>query len=229
MPSTTFTLSSALCLILAVGPASVFSAPQLPGLPILGGDHDAETGHSEHDAGAGYTVGIPDGPSVKFGAGVHSEHNGPCGPGASSVHNAGAGYEVGQPDGPSVKFGAGVHSEHDAYPCPEIVEAVPPPGYRCDSSYCSDPPPAVEAPPATETYMPSFIPPTYTTPINIPTITTPAAYVIPTPVSATSTPLIHYPVPSSTPPSQPMFNSASALVPSSAFAIALSIMLGAFA
>ncbi|CAI7615798.1 unnamed protein product [Penicillium pancosmium] len=227
MPSTAFTLSSALCLILAVGPASVFSAPQLPGLPLLGGDHDPETGHSEHDAGAGYTVGIPDGPSVKFGAGVHSEHNGPCGPGAGSVHNAGAGYEVGQPDGPSVKFGAGVHSEHDAYPCPEIVEVPPPATVVIPPAVQTIP--AVEAPPATETYMPSFIPPTYTTPINIPTITTPAAYVIPTPISVTSTPLINYPVPSSTPPSQPMFNSASALVPSSAFAIALSIMLGVFA
>jgi hypothetical protein len=36
-------------------------------------------------------------------------------------------------------------------------------------------------------------------------------------------------VPSSTPPSQPMFNSASSLVPSSAFAVALSIMLCVFA
>lgn len=194
------------------------------GLPILGAGHDADdtptTGHSEHDAGAGFNVGIPDGPAVNFGAGVHSEHNGPCGPGANSVHNAGAGYDVGIPGGPGVHYGAGTHDQHDAIPCPEIVE-VPPPAPATAT---------VIVPPATtETYVPSFIPPTYTTPIMIPTITTPAAYAPPTAVPVASTPLIAHPAPSSTPVSQPVFNAGSALVPSSALAIALPIILGFFA
>ncbi|KAK5789527.1 hypothetical protein VI817_008650 [Penicillium citrinum] len=225
MPSTTFSLSSALCLLLAVGPASVFSAPQLNGLPILGADHadtTPATGDHEFDAGTGYDVGIPGGPAVKFGAGVHTEHHGPCGPGVSSVHDAGTGYDVGIPDGPAVKFGAGVHDQHNAVPCPEIVEEVPPP------TAVAIPPPATTVVP-TETYVPSFIPPTYTTPIVIPTITTPGAYTPPTPVPAASTPLIAHPAPSSTPPVQPAFNAGSSLTPRSVLAIVLPVVLGFFA
>ncbi|KAJ5099515.1 hypothetical protein N7532_006516 [Penicillium argentinense] len=218
MPSTSFTVSSALCLLLAVGPAAVLSAPQLNGLPILGGDHDADTtpanGNSEHDAGAGFDVAIPGGPGVKFGAGTHSEHHGPCGPGINSEHDAGAGYDVSIPGGPGVRFGAGTHDQHEAVPCPEIVEEVPPPAIT-----------EVH----TETYVPSYIPPTYTTPIVIPTITTPAAYAPPTPVPVTSTPLIPHPAPSVT-PSQPVYNAGSTMAPSSSLmALALPIILGFFA
>lgn len=140
----------------------------------------------------------------------------------SSIHDAGTGYDVGIPDGPAVKFGAGVHDQHNAVPCPEIVEEVPPP------TAVAIPPPATTVVP-TETYVPSFIPPTYTTPIVIPTITTPGAYTPPTPVPAASTPLIAHPAPSSTPPVQPAFNAGSSLTPRSVLAIVLPVVLGFFA
>ncbi|KAJ5182856.1 hypothetical protein N7492_000472 [Penicillium capsulatum] len=210
MPSNTFTFSAALCLALAVGPATVLSAPQLNGLPVLGSDSTSDAapvnGNSEHDAGAGFDVGIPGGPGVKFGAGTHDEHHGPCGPGPNYKHDAGAGYDVGIPGGPGVKFGAGTHDQHDTYPCPEIVPEVP-----------------------TSTYVPVAVPPTYTTPIVIPAVTTPPAYAPPTPVPVHSTPLIPHPAPSSSPSYTPAYNAGSALAPSSSLlAAALPIILGLF-
>ncbi|KAJ5947475.1 hypothetical protein N7466_000490 [Penicillium verhagenii] len=120
MPSTTFNFSAALCLFLAAGPASVLSAPQLGGL-LGGGKSDAApaNGNSDFTAGAGYDVGIPGGPNVAYGVGVHKEQHGPCGPGASYDKDAGAGYAVGIPGGPHAIYGVGVHDSHDSYPCPE--------------------------------------------------------------------------------------------------------------
>ncbi|KAJ5689421.1 hypothetical protein N7462_003813 [Penicillium macrosclerotiorum] len=218
MSSKSFTLSAALCLALAVGPASILAAPQPNGLPLLGGiagsaDPAPTTGNSEHDAGLGYDVGIPGGPGVRYGLGTHSEHHGPCGPGVDSEHDAGLGYDVGIPGGPSVRFGAGTHDAHQAVPCPEIVEVS------------EVPPPAEE----TSTYIPSMIPPTYTTPIVIPTATPPPTWAPATPVPAQSTPLIPHPAPTATPshqPSMPVFNAGSALAPTSFLAVALPIILG---
>ncbi|KAJ5191213.1 uncharacterized protein N7498_010198 [Penicillium cinerascens] len=216
MPSNTFSISAALCLALAIGPASVVAAPQLNGLPLLGGDNTnaaPANGNSEQDAGAGYDVGIPGGPGVHYGAGVHSEHHGPCGPGPSGEKDAGAGFAVGIPGGPGVRFGAGTHDQYEAVPCPEPI-----------------------AEPTTTTYVQVMIPPTYTTPIVIPTATPAPAYVPPTVVPVQSKPLIPHPAPAPTasampspsPSAKPVFNAGSALAPSSLVAVALPIILGIF-
>ncbi|KAJ5381583.1 uncharacterized protein N7496_004011 [Penicillium cataractarum] len=233
MSPKSFTLSAALCLVLAIGPASVLAAPNLdglPSLPILGGDqtHDAAptTGDSEHDAGAGYDIGIPDGPAVKFGAGTHSESHGPCGPGVSSEKDAGAGYDIGIPGGPYVKFGAGTHDAHQAIPCSEIIEVPTTTAVIVLPSTTE----VLEIPPtSTSTYVPVMIPPTYTTPISIPTVTPVPVYTPPAPVPIRSTPLIQHPAPTSAPSSVPVFNAGSALAPGSSFlAAALPIILGLF-
>ncbi|KAJ5913264.1 hypothetical protein N7504_002147 [Penicillium tannophilum] len=249
MPSTTFNFSAALCLFLAVGPATVLSAPQLGGLPLLGGAGETPaTGNTEKDAGAGYDVGIPGGPNVAFGAGVHSETHGPCGPGVSSEKDAGAGYDVGIPGGPNAIYGAGAHEQHDAYPCPEPVAVpvpetttepvvvpitepttepvvVPVPGPTTEPVVVPVPEPTTTS---TSTYVPMYIPPTYTTPIDIPTITTVPAYVPPPMAPVRSTPLIQRPAPSATPSSMPVYNAGSSMTPSSLLALALPIMAGIF-
>ncbi|KAJ5906806.1 uncharacterized protein N7473_003722 [Penicillium subrubescens] len=231
MSPKSFTLSAALCLALAIGPATVLSAPQLGGLPLLGGDKTQDaaptTGDSEHDAGAGYDVGIPGGPAVKFGAGTHSETHGPCGPGVSSEHDAGAGYDVGIPDGPAVKFGAGTHDAYQANPCPEIVEVPTATEVIVMPSTTEV---IVETPPtSTSTYVPVMIPPTYTTPISIPTQAPIPLYTPPAPVPVHSTPFIQHPAPTAMPSSVPVFNAGSAVTPGSSFmAIALPVILGLF-
>ncbi|KAJ6110288.1 hypothetical protein N7486_002523 [Penicillium sp. IBT 16267x] len=225
MPSTTFTFSAALCLFLAVGPATVLSAPQLGDIPLLGGSDDTPaTGNTEKDAGAGYDVGIPGGPNVAFGAGVHSETHGPCGPGVSSEKDAGAGYDVGIPGGPNVAFGAGAHKQHDAYPCPEpVVVPVTEPTTEPVVVPVTEPTTT-----STSTYVPVYIPPTYTTPIDIPTITTVPSYAPPPMVPVRSTPLVQRPAPSATPSSMPVYNAGSSMTPSSLLALALPIMAGIF-
>ncbi|KAJ5573893.1 uncharacterized protein N7459_008320 [Penicillium hispanicum] len=251
MSPKTFSLSAALCLILAVGPATVLSAPQLNGVPLLGGDDKPDaapaTGNNEHDAGAGFDVGIPGGPGVNFGAGTHSETHGPCGPGVDSEHNAGAGYDVGIPGGPGVRFGAGTHDQHDAVPCPEPVPettttptsvpvletTTPAPLPVLETTTTPAPlpvtPETISEASTTSTYIPVMIPPTYTTPVVIPTITTAPAYAPPTPSPVRSTPLSHHAAPSSMPSSMPAFNAGSVLAPSSSLlAIALPIILGLF-
>ncbi|KAJ5672639.1 hypothetical protein N7507_001766 [Penicillium longicatenatum] len=242
MPSSTFTFSAALCLFLAVGPATVLSAPQPNGLPLLGGSDDTPaTGNTEKDAGAGYDVGIPGGPNVAFGAGVHSETHGPCGPGVSSEKDAAAGYDVGIPGGPNAVYGAGAHEQHDAYPCPEpepVVVPVPEP--TTEPIVEPTPEPVVEPTPepvvvpvpepttSTSTYAPVYIPPTYTTPIDIPTITTVPAYTPPPMAPIRSTPLIQRPAPSATPSSMPIYNAGSTMAPTSLLALALPIIAGLF-
>ncbi|KAJ5176729.1 uncharacterized protein N7482_002606 [Penicillium canariense] len=228
MSPKSFTFSAALCLALAVGPASVLSVPQMNGLPLLGGDHAHDTapatGDSEHDAGAGFDVGFPGGPGVRFGAGTHDEEHGPCGPGVNSLHAAGAGYDVGIPGGPGVRFGAGTVDAHHAVPCPEVVEVTPSSPAMVETTPASLV--VVETAPATSTYVPVMIPPTYTTPIMIPTMMPAPAYASSTPVVVHSTPLVQHPAPTSTPSSQPVFNAGFPLAPSSGFLVAIPIILG---
>ncbi|KAF3396317.1 hypothetical protein F1880_006904 [Penicillium rolfsii] len=250
MSPKSFTFSAALCLALAIGPATVLSVPQLSaisniafqgGLPLLGGDKIQDvapaTGDSEHDAGAGFDVGIPDGPAVKFGAGTHSETHGPCGPGVSSEHDAGAGYDVGIPDGPAVKFGAGTHDAYQAHPCPEIVEVptttevvMMPSTTEAMVEMPSTTEVMVEMPPtSTSTYIPVMIPPTYTTPIPMQTMAPVPLYTPPAPVPVHSTPFVQQPAPTAMPSPMPVFNAGSALTPgSSLMAIALPVILGFF-
>ena len=172
-------------------------------MPVVGSDNDHHNdaapvnGNGEHDAGAGFEVGLPGGPAVKYGVGDHKEHHGPCGPGPNYKHDAGAGYAVGDPAGPGVKFGAGTHDQHDSYPCPE----------------------------PSATHIPVVVP-AHTTPIVIPSVTTPPSYVAPTPVPVHSTPLIPHPAPSSSPSHTPVYNAGSALAPTSFLAAALPIILG---
>jgi hypothetical protein len=88
----------------------------------------------------------------------------------------------------------------------------------------------LEIPPtSTSTYIPVMLPPTYTTPISIPTVTPVPIYTPPAQVPVRSTPLIQHPAPTSPPSSMPVFNAGSALVPGSSFlAVALPIVLGLF-
>ncbi|KAJ5619260.1 hypothetical protein N7510_003244 [Penicillium lagena] len=213
-------MNTLLCLLLAVGPAAVLSAPQTQGLampgstgssglgsglipgssssgsslPGLGGASDSATpatGTSEEDAGSGFSAGIPGGPGVHFGAGVHKVQYGPCGPGYSEAKHAGSGFRVGIPGGPGVSFGAHADEAHQAIPCPE---------------------------------QPS---PVIVTPIIIPSTTPAPAYVAP-PAPVHSTPLISHPAPSAKPP-MPVYNAGSSLVPGSGvLAVALPIILGLF-
>lgn len=138
--------------------------------------------------------------------------------------DAGAGYDIGIPDGPSVKFGAGTHDAHQAIPCPEIIEVPPTTEVIIMPSTTEV---LVLPPTSTSTYVPVFLPPTYTTPISIPTATQVTIYTPPAPVPTHSTPYIQHPAPTSQ-PSMPVFNAASALAPSSFLAVALPAILGMF-
>ncbi|KAG0155977.1 hypothetical protein PDIDSM_3150 [Penicillium digitatum] len=100
MVSTTINFSGLMCLALALGPAVVLSAPQLPALPfpdII--NHGPETtnqgpDNSETSAGSGVNIGIPGGPYVNVGAGFLGSHRGPCGPGSGDDQGAGARVDV---------------------------------------------------------------------------------------------------------------------------------------
>ncbi|KAJ5145983.1 uncharacterized protein N7515_000547 [Penicillium bovifimosum] len=217
--STTF--SGLVCLVLSLGPATVLSAPQIPGVPfpeLI--NHGPETttdaaGNTETSAGSGVNVGIPGGPTVNVGAGFHDSHR-PCGP---NDHRAGAGVHVGIPGGPTVNVGTGKHSHEDAYPCePEtpVVVVVP-------TTTAINPPVTTANPP--------ILPPTFVTPISIPTTTAPV-WVPAVPVVPTSTPLIH-PAPTATPspsyaPVSPVFNAGAALAPGSLLAVAIPVIMAFF-
>lgn len=253
MVSTTFNFSGLMCLVLALSPATVLSAPQLPALPfpeII--NHGPETtnlgpGNSETSAGSGVKVGIPGGPYVNVGAGFIDSHRGPCGPGSGDDHLAGAGVDVGIPGGPRVNVGNGEHSHQDGYPCPEppAVVVVPtttanPPPVVVPTTTVNPPtetitPPVETAHPPTWTGVPAILPPTFTTPISGPLTTAPAAWVPVVPAQS-STPLIHHAVPtaSASPsavpsvPVVPVFNAGSSLVPGSVLAVALPVIVAFF-
>ncbi|KAJ5470391.1 hypothetical protein N7530_007748 [Penicillium desertorum] len=224
MVSTTINFSGLMCLVLALGPANVLSAPQLPALPFSDMMNQApETtdhgpGNSETSAGSGVNVGIPDGPFVNAGAGFHDSHRGPCGPASGSDQAAGAGVNVGIPGGPSVNVGNGMYHHEDGYPCPEPPVVVP--------TTTTLSPPVETAHPPTWTVPTIFPPPTFTTPISVPLTTAPPAW------APSSTPLIRHPAPtasaSPSAPVQPVFNAGSALLPGSVFAVALPVILAFF-
>lgn len=224
MVSTTINFSGLMCFVLALGPAAVLSAPQLPNAPLPALpfpeiiNHGPETtnlgpGNSETSAGSGVKVGIPGGPYVNVGAGFLDSHRGPCGPGSGDDHSAGAGVDVGIPGGPRVNVGNGEHHHQDGYPCPEppAVVVVPtttsnPPPVVVVPTTTPNPPPVVVVPtttsnppvetanPPTWTGAPAILPPTFTTPISGPLSTTPAAWAPVVPAQS-STPLIHHAVP----------------------------------
>ena len=265
MVSATINFSGLMCLVLALGPATVLSAPQLPALgaapfpEII--NHGPETTHqgpdnSETSAGSGVKVGIPGGPSVNVGAGFQDIHRGPCGPGSGDDHNAGAGVNVGIPGGPSVNVGNGVHDHQGGYPCPEppavvvvpTTAASPPavvvvptttwttPAVVVPTTTTTPPietvtPPAQTINPPTWTDVPTILPPTFTTPIYAPITTAPATW-----APSVSIPLIHpaAPTASASPsavpsaPVAPVFNAGSSLVPGSALAVALPVILAFF-
>ncbi|KAJ5602952.1 hypothetical protein N7537_005908 [Penicillium hordei] len=247
MFSTTINFSGLMCLVLALSPAAVLSDPQVPAPPfpeII--NHGPETtnqgpGNSETSAGSGVNVGIPGGPSVNVGAGFLDSHRGPCGPGSGDDHSAGAGVNVGIPSGPGVNVGNGEHHHQDGYPCPEPPAVVvvptttsnPPPVVVPTTT--SNPPPIETAHPPTWTSVPTILPPTFTTPISGPLTTVPAAWA-PIAPAQSSTPLIHHAVPTasaspSAVPSVPVvsvFNAGSSLVPGSALAVALPIIVAFF-
>ncbi|OGE56778.1 hypothetical protein PENARI_c002G09177 [Penicillium arizonense] len=228
MVSSTINFSSLMCLVLALAPSTVLSAPQIPGLPVPdlfnhpAAPTDKGPGNSDSEAGSGVHVAIPGGPYVNAGVGYKDSHRGPCGPGSGDDHHAGAGVDVGIPGGPSVKLGNGEHSHHDGYPCPEPPAPAPVVPVMA-------PAPAPTAP--TVIPAPAYLPPTFTTPIFIPT-TTPAAVWSPAvPVVQHSTPLIPRPAPSASPaPSvMPIFNGASSMAPgSSILAVALPLVMAFF-
>lgn len=258
MVSTTINFSGLMCLVLALGPATVLSAPQVPApqLPALPFpeiiNHGPETtnlgpDNSETSAGSGVKVGIPGGPYVNVGAGFLDSHRGPCGPGSGDDHLAGAGVDVGIPGGPRVNVGNGEHHHQDGYPCPEPPAVVvvptptanPPPVVVVPTTTVSPPteiitPPAETAHPPTWTGVPTILPPTFTTPISGPLTTAPAGWV-PAPAQS-STPLIHHAVPtaSASPsavpsvPVVPVFNAGSSLVPGSVLAVALPVIVAFF-
>ncbi|EPS34634.1 hypothetical protein PDE_09598 [Penicillium oxalicum 114-2] len=133
MSSKTFTVSAALCLALVFSPTTALAAPQMDDFPFSGSDptqHMTSTGDSETDAGLGYNIGIPDGPSFHFGAGFHQKSRaGSCDASASKDVNAGMGYGASIPDGPSAGFGAGVQDSRSGDDCsetetPEVIETV---------------------------------------------------------------------------------------------------------
>jgi hypothetical protein len=246
MVSTTVNFSGLLCLFLALGPAAVLSAPapQIPGLPVPDiMNHGPETtnqgpGNSESSAGSGVNVGIPGGPFVHAGAGVHSSHRGPCGPLSGDDQSAGAGVDVGIPGGPSVNVGTGKHDHHDGYPCPEPPVVIIPTTTASVPTYAPVIIPTTTA--SVPTYAPVVIPttapapvvvPTYTTPIYVPH-TTPAVYAPAVPIVTPSSPLIPQaaPAPSASPSPSPMpvFNAGSSLAPASVLAVAVPVILAFF-
>ncbi|KAJ5836605.1 hypothetical protein N7447_002631 [Penicillium robsamsonii] len=251
MVSTSINFSGLMCLVLALGPANVLSAPQLPGLstPDIS-NHGPETasqgpGNSETSAGSGISAGIPGGPYANMGAGFHDIHRGPCGPNSGDDWSAGAGMSAGIPGGPSANLGQGVHHHEGGYPCPEppapvVVPATtvnPPPVVVVPTTTVS--PPNEVIPPTTETVVPTteaavtaILPPTFTTPISVPLTTAPAAWAPAVP-SVHSTPLIPHAAPTasaspSAVPSVPVFNAGSSLVPGSVLAVALPVILAFF-
>jgi hypothetical protein len=226
MVSSTVTFSGLMCLVLALGPATVLSAPQIPGLPfpeLI--NHGPETttdgaGNTDTTAGSGVRVGIPGGPYVNVGAGFHDSHRGPCGPTSGDDHRAGAGVNVGIPGGPTVNVGTGEHSHADGYPCPEPPVVVVPTTTAAQVII-----------PTTEPINPPILPPTFVTPISIPTTTAPV-WAPAQPIVPTSTPLIHA-APSATPspsyvPVSPVFNAGSALAPGSLIAVAIPVIMAFF-
>ncbi|KAJ5518296.1 hypothetical protein N7453_000718 [Penicillium expansum] len=235
MVSTTINFSGLMCLALALGPATVLAAPQLPAFPfpeII--NHGPETtsqgpGNSETSAGSGVKVGIPGGPYVNVGAGFLDTHRGPCGPGSGDDKSAGAGVDVGIPGGPRVNVGNGVHQHQDGYPCPEppavvvvptttanppAVVVVPtttanPPAVVVVPTTTANPPPVVVVPTTTEIVTPpveTAHPPTWT---GIPTILPPT---FTTPISGplTTVPAAWAPAQSSVPLIHPAVATASA-------------------
>ncbi|KAJ5199061.1 hypothetical protein N7472_004265 [Penicillium cf. griseofulvum] len=238
MVSTTINFSGLMCLVLALGPASVLSSPQLPTLPfpeLI--NHGPETtshgpGNTETSAGHGVNMDIPGGPNVDVGAGFHDAHRGPCGPGSGSDQSAGAGVFVGMPGGPDIDVGQGMHHHQGGFPCPEVPAPVVVPVTTIN------PPPVVVVPTTTETYtpptwtaIPAILPPTFTTPISVPLTTAPAPWAPAVP-TVRSTPLIHVaPTASASPsavPYVPVFNGGSSLVPGSVLAVAVPIILAFF-
>ncbi|KAJ9486647.1 hypothetical protein VN97_g6686 [Penicillium thymicola] len=238
MVSTTINFSGLMCLVLALGPATVLSAPQLPALPfpeiINQGPETTNQGpgNSETSAGSGVKVGIPGGPYVNVGAGFLDSHRGPCGPGSGDDHSAGAGVDVGIPGGPNVNAGNGEHHHQDGYPCPEPPAVVIVPTTTASPPTEIITPPVETAHPPTWTGVPTILPPTFTTPIAGPLTTAPATWASVVPVQS-STPLIHHAVPtaSASPsavpsvPVVPTFNAASSVVPASILALALPVIV----
>ncbi|KAJ5926863.1 hypothetical protein N7516_008636 [Penicillium verrucosum] len=234
MVSTTINFSGLMCLVLALGPATVLSAPQLPALPFPETTNQGP-GNSETSAGSGVKVGIPGGPYVNVGAGFLDSHRGPCSPGSGDDHSAGAGVDVGIPGGPNVKAGNGEHHHQDGYPCPEPPAVVVVPTTTVSPPTEITTPPVETAHPPTWTGVPAILPPTFTTPISGPLTTVPAAWSSVVPAQS-STPLIHPAVPtaSASPsavpsvPVVPTFNAASSLVPASILALALPVIVTFF-
>ncbi|KAJ5319158.1 uncharacterized protein N7506_011862 [Penicillium brevicompactum] len=116
MVSSTINFSGLMCLFLALGPATVLSAPQIPGTPVPDIWNHSESSNKDgnHDftAGSGISAGIPGGPQTNAGAGVHSSHDDE----GNHDFTAGSGINAGIPDGPQFNAGAGVHSSHRG-PC----------------------------------------------------------------------------------------------------------------
>lgn len=131
MVSSTINFSGLLCLVLALGPATVLSAPHMPGSPApdlwSSPESTNEDGNSDFTAGSGFNSGIPDGPQFNAGSGVHTSHRGPCGPGSGDDSAAGSGFSAGIPGGPQFNAGAGYADHHDGYPCEEPPAAILPP------------------------------------------------------------------------------------------------------
>jgi hypothetical protein len=253
MVSTTINFSGLMCLFLTLGPATVLSAPapQIPGLPVPDIINHSETtnegGNSEFSAGSGVNVGIPGGPSVNVGEGVHSSHRGPCGPLAGDDKSAGAGVNVGIPGGPFVNAGEGEHEHHDGYPCPEPPVVIVPTTTASvqtwapvivPTNYPAAPvivptnyPAAPVLVPTNKPAAPAPMVPTYTTPIYVPH-TTPVAYAPAVPIVKPSTPLIPQPAsaPSASPShsTMPVFNAGSSLAPASVLAVAVPVILAFF-
>ncbi|EKV14543.1 hypothetical protein PDIG_32570 [Penicillium digitatum PHI26] len=181
MVSTTINFSGLMCLALALGPAVVLSAPQLPALPfpdII--NHGPETtnqgpDNSETSAGSGVNIGIPGGPYVNVGAGFLGSHRGPCGPGSGDDQGAGAGVDVGIPGGPRVNVGNGEFSHQGGYPCPEppAIVVVPttttanPPPVVAVHTTTANPPPVVAVHTTTANPPPVVVVPIAT--VNLPT------------------------------------------------------------
>ncbi|KAJ5775398.1 uncharacterized protein N7511_000409 [Penicillium nucicola] len=253
MVSSTINFSGLMCLVLALAPSTVLSAPQIPGLPVPDLFNQPATttddghGNSESGAGSGVHVGIPGGPFVNAGAGYHDSHRGPCGPTSGDDHHAGAGVDVGIPGGPSVNVGNGEYSHHGGYPCPEppVVPAPVAPAPVVPAPVVPAPAPVVPAPapvvpvmapaPAptapTSIPAPAFLPPTFTTPISIPTTTPAPVWAPAVPIVQHSTPLIPRPAASASPAASamPVYNGAASMAPgSSVLAVALPLVLAFF-
>ncbi|KGO69032.1 hypothetical protein PITC_078570 [Penicillium italicum] len=201
MVSTTINFSGLVCLALALGPASVLSAPQLPALPfpeII--NHGPETtsngpGNSETSADSGVKVGIPGGPYVNVGAGFLGTHRGPCGPGSGDDQTAGAGVDVGIPGGPRVNVGNGAHNHQGGYPCPE------PPAVLVVPTTTANPPAVVVVPTTTANPPPVVVVPTTT--VSPPTeLVTPPAEIVTPPVETVTPPteIVTPPVETAHPP-----------------------------